>query len=81
MEARLEALERRLKSVEDNMAQYISVTEEQKQHFSDTVQVKLAEANTHLGAVVNGARAEFEKNHQNILGAPLPKSSLKKYHI
>ena len=66
-EERVEALERRLEALEDGMAKYMRITEEQKEGFSDAVQRGMSILKSELGMTINDARAEFTKIREEIV--------------
>ena len=57
----VEALERKLEAMENEVGKYMRISEEQKEVFSDAVQKAMAELRNELGQTINDARAEFNK--------------------
>ena len=66
-EESVEALERRLEALEEGMAKYMRITEEQKEAFSDAVQRGMSILKSELGMTINAARAEFRKIREEIV--------------
>ena len=66
-EERIEALERKLEALEDGVAKYMRITEEQKEGFSDAVHRCMFLLKAALGMTINDARGEFTKIREEIV--------------
>ena len=66
-EERIVALERKLEAMEDGVAKYMRITEEQKEGFSDAVQRGMSLLKAELGMTINDAHSEFTKIREEIV--------------
>ena len=66
-EERIETLERKLEAMEEGLAKYMRITEEQKEGFSDAVQRGMSILKAELGMTINDARGEFTKIREEIV--------------
>ena len=67
MDQRVEALERKLAAMEEGVAKYMQISEEQKEGFADAVQKAMAEIRNELGTTINDARREFTNIREEIV--------------
>ena len=67
MDQRVEALERKLAAMEEGVAKYMRISEEQKEGFADAVQRAMAEIRNELGTTINDARREFTNIREEIV--------------
>ena len=66
MEARLDAVERKLENLEAGLVKYTRMTDQQKEDFADAVQKGMAELTVGLGTTINDARAEFAEIREGL---------------